>query len=222
MNSIQPATPRKTVQVHLADGGVYEGPVGAPLARFIEAAYPNPEHPIVAALVDGSLKELTYQVTKDVHVEPIDTLTNDGMRVYHRTFSFLLIVAAHELFPEAQIVIDHSVTSGGFFCQVVERELFSQKELSAIEARMREIVAACEPILKERIPVDEAIALFSSQGYDDKVRLLASREQDVTVYTSRAADYSRLENTALTQSDPAMFQDQHNTLHQNDGNCDSF
>ncbi|MBN1400349.1 MAG: nucleoside kinase, partial [Anaerolineae bacterium] len=98
--------------------------------------------------------------------------------------SFLMVVAAHHLFPEAHIIIDHSVTLGGFFCQVEGRPLFAQEELEAVEARMRAIIAADEPIIKQRMPTEEAVALFQAQGYDDKVRLMQSYEgSDVTVYS---------------------------------------
>ena len=184
--SVRPARPRRSVQVQFADGRTYEGPVGAPVGTFIDAAYPDAQQPFVAAMVNDELEELTYGVTRDAHVRPIDTTTNDGMRIYQRSLSFVLIVAVRELFPEARVIIDHSVTMGGFFCQIDERELFSEEELEHIRRRMREIVEADEPIIKERIPTKGAAELFASQGYDDKARLLAFREEEeVTVYCLR-------------------------------------
>ena len=189
--SVWAAAPRQTIQVHFTDGKTYEGPVGTPLARFIESAYPQAPCPIVAALVNEELEELSYRVTNDVNVKPIDTSTNDGMRIYQRSLSFLLMVAVHELFPEAQVIVDHSVTLGGFFCQITGRELFNEDELKAIDRRIREIVEADEPILKERMPVKEAKRLFAAQGYEDKVRLLAYCEQeDIAIYSLRGVhDY---------------------------------
>jgi uridine kinase len=189
--SVWSAAPRETVQVHLAHGRTYEGPLGTPLTDFIKAAYPDPQIPIVAALVNGELEELTLQVVTDVDVTPLDTSTNDGMRIYQRSLIFLLGVAVHELFPQVRVVVSHSVTFGGFFCEVVGRELFSQAELEAIAQRMCAIVQADEPILKKRIPVGEAQSLFAQQGYTDKVSLLKYREQpDITVYSLRGVhDY---------------------------------
>jgi len=56
---------------------------------------------------------------------------------------------------------------------------------------MTEIVEADEPILKERMSLAAAREMFASQGYHDKVRLLAYREKDyVTVYNLRGVpDY---------------------------------
>ena len=189
--SAWPASTRQTVQVQFEGTRSYEGPVGTPLTTFIQVAYPETKHLIVAASVDDELEELSYRVTRDVPVRPIDTTTNDGMRIYQRSVCFLLVVAVSELYPQARVVIDHSVTLGGFFCDLIGRDDLTETELQAVEQRMREIVEADEAILRERIPTGEAIQLFASQGYNDKVRLLAYREEEeVVIYSLRGVrDY---------------------------------
>ena len=183
---IRLARPRETVQVWLNDGRIFEGPVGAPLEDFIRAAGSDPQAPAVAALIDNELRELTYRVERDVEVTPITMAHSDGGRIYRRSLSFLLVTAAHELFPEATVYVDHSLTFGGYFCRVQGREPFSSAELAQIQARMREIVQADEPIRKERVPLSEVIELFQARGDEDKVRLLSRRRKDyLTLYQLR-------------------------------------
>lgn len=172
------AEPRITAQVRFPDGQVYEGPIGTRLEAFIRAAYPHQEVPVVAALVDGELRELTMPVTTDITVKPLTMHTSDGMRIYRRSLTLLLIAAAAELFPDARIYVDHSLTFGGYFCQVRGRDPFTPAELAQIEGRMREIVEADEPITKERLELSEAIAFFEQRGDTDKVRLLKYRSKD--------------------------------------------
>ncbi len=180
------AQPRDTVQVWFDDGRVFEGPVGTPLEEFVRAAGSDPTAPTVAALIDNELRELTYRVEKDIEVTPITMAESDGFRIYRRSLTFLLVTAVHELFPEATVYVDHSLTFGGYFCQVRGREPFTADELARIEGRMREIVAADEPIRKERVPLNEAIALFEARGDHDKVRLLRHRRKDfLTLYQLR-------------------------------------
>lgn len=184
--SIQPAQPRDTAQVWFEDGRVFEGPVGLPLERFVQTAGSDPRVPTVAALVNGELRELAYRVEADVEVVPITMAHSDGFRIYRRSLAFLLVTAVDELFPEATVYVDHSLTFGGYFCQVQGREPFSSDELAQIEARMREIVDTDEPIRKERVPLNEAIALFKARGDDDKVRLLNRRKKGyLTLYQLR-------------------------------------
>ncbi len=189
--SVWRAEPRTTAQVRFPDGQVYEGPIGTRLEAFIQAAYPNQEVPVVAALVDGELRELTMPVTTDITVKPLTMHTSDGMRVYRRSLTLLLIAAAAELFPDARIYVDHSLTFGGYFCQVRGRDPFTPAELAQIETRMREIVEADEPITKERLTLSEAIAFFEKRGDTDKVRLLKYRSKDhLVLYGIRGArDY---------------------------------
>ena len=188
---IVPAQPRETVQVQLDDGRLYEGPVGTPLVEFMDVAMNDHESIVTAALVDGQFRELGFPVMRDCDVTPVDTYSSDGLRIYQRAITFVLIVAARELFPEARLLIDHSVTLGAFFCQVVGRPEFTEVEMEALSQRMHEIISADEPIYKERLPLKEAIEMFASQGYDDKVRLFTGREDgEVTVYTLRGVcDY---------------------------------
>jgi len=189
-NSVQPARPRQDVRVSFPDDRIFQGSIGTPLETFTKAAYPQDVNPVVAALVNNTLRELPFPITGDATVRPIFMASSDGLRVYQRSLSFLLIAAARELFPRARITIDHSLTDG-FFCQVEGREPFTPGDLAAIEARMREIVALDEPIVKHQMPVAEAQALFREQGYDDKVRLLSFRQKDhVSIYTLRGVrDY---------------------------------
>ncbi|HID65072.1 MAG TPA: nucleoside kinase [Anaerolineae bacterium] len=190
-DQIRPATLRQTVQVQFADGQVFEGPVGTPLEVFVRAAFPDESSSIMAALVNGKLCELTCSITRDADVLPISMTDSDGMRIYRRSLSFLLVTAVHELHPDARIVIDYAVPLGGFFCQVEGREPFTAEEVALIERRMWEIVEADAPISKERVAVTEAMALFGEEGYNDKVRLLKDRRKDyLKLYTLRGVkDY---------------------------------
>jgi uridine kinase len=190
-------TPRTTAQVRLCglndsnNVKILEAPLSTTLESYIRAAGIQTPVPIVAALVNGKLSELTMPVTSDVDVSPITMSTTDGSRIYRRSLSFLLIVAARELFPDAKIIVDHSMPFGGFYCEIEGRSPLNVDEIARLEKRMREIVAADDPIFKQRMSLDAAHEIFVSQGYDDKLRLLKYRTKDyLTVYTLRnTTDY---------------------------------
>ena len=184
--SIHAAQPRDTAQVWFNDGRVFEGPIGTLLEKFVQVAGSDPNSPTVAAVVDHELRELTYRIESDVEVVPITMAHSDGFRIYRRSLSFLLITAIHELFPQASVYVDHSLTFGGYFCEVKGREPFTEEELTQIKARMQEIVDANEPILKERVPLNDAIALFQARGDEDKVKLQSRRRKGyLTLYQLR-------------------------------------
>lgn len=180
---VHTAQPRTTTQVKFADGRIYEAPTGTELRHFIDAAGAARawRYPVVAALIDDKLRELTCPIDRDVEVTPLGMDDRDGSRIYRRSLTLLLVVAVHELFPEARVHVDHSVTFGGYYCEVQGRDPLTPAELAQVEARMREIVAADAPIGKQRVPVADAIALFEERGDDDKVRLLQYRRKDYLV-----------------------------------------
>jgi uridine kinase len=179
--SVAPTERRQTVQACLPEDRVLEGPRGTTVESFVKAAYPEPEVPIIAALVDGELRELAYVPKADAEITPILLSDSDGVRIYRRSLVFLMVTAISELYPEVQVVVDHSLPFGGYYCQVLGRENFTQEELGAIEARMREIVDEDAPIGKELVPIEEAVAMFRERGQDDKVRLFSQRRKDYLV-----------------------------------------
>ena len=185
------AKPRETAQVRLPDGRIFEAAVGTPVEHYIEAALGDSPVPTIAALVNGDLRELTYQVWSDARVDPVFLSDSDGVRIYRRSLSFLLVTIVRELFPEAQIFVDHTLPFGGFFCRVRGREPFGAEELAQIEARMREVVAEDTPITREPVPLDEAIQMFRARGEEEKVQLLARRQKDyLSLYSLRGTrDY---------------------------------
>lgn len=197
---IRPTLPRTTITATFPDGRVFEAPRGTAVGDIVRAAsVPQPESlpaaevpspgiaPTVAVLLNGRLRELTTPVTEDCELVPVTTGHSDGVRIYRRSLSFLLMTAAGEVFPGAEVSIEHSAsTVGGYFCEVRGHDPFTQLELWQIEERMRQIVAADEPIVRTPMRVPEAMALFEARGEDEKVRLLAHRQKEqVVLYTLR-------------------------------------
>jgi uridine kinase len=177
-NQVWLAEPRETAQALFPDGRTFEARPGTPVETYVRAAYSDAPAPAVAAVVDGELRELTYPLERDAVVSPVFLSDSDGVRVYRRALSFLLVAVVAELYPGVQVVVDHSVPFGGYFCRVVGRENLSAEELLAIAARMQAIVDEDAPIGKKRISLDEAAALFRSRGQEDKARNLAYRRKE--------------------------------------------
>ena len=175
--------PSKDVEIHLSDGEVISGPRGGTLEEFLELLEERGLPPIVGAVVNGKLAELSYSVEMDVEVDPITMESADGMRFYRRSLTFLLETAFSDLFSDAILTVDHSVTSGGYFCQVYRRSPLSDEELKQLDNRMWELVSENLPFKRLQVSLEEGIEYFKKLGYDDKVRLLVHRKKDyLTLY----------------------------------------
>jgi uridine kinase len=178
MSRVVPGTPRERVQARLPEGRLLEAPPGTPLAEVLAVAAADgpPSAAPMAAVVDRRLCELWTPLRADADVVPVTLADADGQRIYRRSLVFLLVVAAGEVFPEAEVHIEHApTTAAGFYCTVRGRRPFDADQLAQIEARMREIVASDAPIQKTEVPLAEAVALFRGRGEEDKARLLGHR-----------------------------------------------
>src|SRR3990172_1302471 len=175
-SAVHAGAAKPTVEVHLPDGRVLEGPRGAPLGEFTQdlAGYPET---IVGGIVNGELRELTYPIEIESRLRPVTMGEPDGMRIYRRSLTFLLAAAFEELYPGAWLTVDHSVASGGYFCQVQGRPALTSEELDRLEGRMQELVAADLSFAKDQVPLEQAIEDFRQRGDIDKVRLLRHRRK---------------------------------------------
>lgn len=179
--TIQSIEPRSTVEIHLPDGRVYAGPRGVPVERFMQGLPEWGNPPIVGAVINGELRELTYPINLEARVVPVTMADPDGARIYRRSLIFLLETAFEDLFPQAELTVDHSVSSGGYFCQVTGRPPLEQADLDTLTKRMRALVERDLPLVRKQVPLEEAISYFQKKGQFDKVRLLKHRTKDYLV-----------------------------------------
>lgn len=160
-----------------------EVPKGTSLLELSRQFQPAYSSPIVAAIVDNHIRELSYSLNQDCQVEWLDLSTEDGLRVYRRSLSFVLIKACRDLFPDGCLNIHHSL-GNGLYCELRRDYPTDEAVVRRIEAQMREIVAADLPFIKQTLPKQTAIELFEREGQPDKARLLKYREVDtVNVYS---------------------------------------
>src|SRR5574340_777343 len=188
LSAIQPTILRETVEILLPDGRVFSGPRNTPVGDFLRLLPEWSDPQIVGAIINGELRELTYPISMDSKVQPLSMTTPDGARIYRRSLTYLLVAAFEALFPNLSLDVDHSVSSGGYYCTGKGGEPLDQKLLDQLEAKMHAMVDADLPIEKRIVPKTEAMEMFAARGYDDKVRLLKYRQKD-TLVLYRVDDY---------------------------------
>lgn len=165
------------IELHLPDGRTLRGPRGATAAALLQPLKAESPVPIVAVVVNGELCELTRTIEVESRIRPVTMADADGARIYRRSLTFLLEAAFAKLFPGAALSIDHSLASGGYFCNVRNHPTLGQAELQTVDAEMRRLVARDLPLIRREVPVAEAIAIFERQHHADKVRLIRHRRK---------------------------------------------
>jgi len=190
---IQVVNERDDVRITLPDKRIISGPIDSSLEYFFtEAERAGLIHfkaPIIAAVVDGKLRELSYKPARDSQVKPVTLAESDGGRIYRRSLVLLLTAAIEELWPSTQVQVNYAVRDGGFYCELANRKPFSKEELKKLDEHMRKIIEADAPIIKRIVSLDEAQNLFEARGDMDKVRLLEYRTRDsLALYSLRGHD----------------------------------
>ena len=176
--------PRKTVEIHLPDGRVFSGPRNVPIGDFFRKFEAIDGAPVVGAIVNEELRELTYPIQMDARVQPVTMRDADGARIYRRSLTFLLEAVFITIFKDAHLAVDHSVSSGGFFCDVIGRPQLNAEERRFLEEEMHRMVKADLPFEKKLVPLDEAVEYFKKSGHLDKVRLMNYRKKPTLVLYS--------------------------------------
>jgi uridine kinase len=175
---------RSTIEIILPDGRVYTGARGSTLETLLQMLPEWDNPPIMGAVVNGELRELTYAIDMDSRIRLITMGDDDGSRIYRRSITFLLEAAFEELFPEAQMTLDHSVSSGGYYCQVFSKNEFTIREIKQLKNRMKELVEENIQFTRKTVPLDDAINYFQAKGLADKVQLLKYRQKEYLVLYS--------------------------------------
>ncbi len=156
-------------------------PLGTSLKNIAREMDIKCEYPILGALVNNKVKEITYQVFKPKQVEFIDFTHNSGYQMYLRSLSFVLYHAVRDLYPKAELMVQHSI-SGGKYCEInnLGTEL-TEEIIEKIKNRMTEIVNSDIPFLREQLPTEEALKFYEEHGFQDKTLLFRNRN---LLYTS--------------------------------------
>ncbi|MBR3883221.1 MAG: nucleoside kinase [Bacteroidaceae bacterium] len=150
-------------------GETRQFPAGVSLMDVYNNLDLNLPYDVVAARVNNEVVGLTYRVYRHKDVEFLDITSDDGMRVYVHSLTFIMMKAMHELFPGRVVRLENPI-SRGYYCRA-ETEL-TEKEVDSIRNHMHDIIERDIPFRRVECHTDEAIEKFNSIGRKDKVRQL--------------------------------------------------
>ena len=148
--------------------------MGTPLMELV-ATLPTPTYPYLAAMVNNRLKELAYRIYRPVTIRFVDITSFQGIRVLQRTAWFILQEAVRALYPDHRLHIRHSLSDGGFYCEVDGMQRFTPEQAQVLADVMRKIVAENRPIERKRLLTSDVRARYAERGFTDKIELLNSR-----------------------------------------------
>jgi len=172
----------KTITITLPDGATKTVPAGTPALTVAEGIGPRLAKAAVAARVDGEVWDLARPIHRDARLELLTDRDAAALAVLRHSTAHVLATAVRQLFPDAHIGFGPPIDDGFYYDFEVPRP-FTPDDLAAIEARMREVVAADYPFTREE--VDRGDAEHRFRGDPLKLERLAELGDDetISVYT---------------------------------------
>lgn len=151
------------------------------LVGDLAAMIPEAEGAVVAR-VNNDIMGYQFPLLEDCRVQFLNTNSEDGMRAYRASLVFLFVRAALEVLPGCTVHIKHSLNNG-LYGEIDHSQPVIEKDVRAIEERMRELVEEDIPFERRTVPVAEAREIYAKQGFADKIRLLEQYNGgEVTLY----------------------------------------
>lgn len=179
------------ISVRLPDGSKREYPQAPTVAQVAQSIGAGLAKAAIAGRIgEGDTTKLvdtSYVIEQDTPVAIVTGKDADGLDVIRHSTAHLMAYAVKELFPDAQVTIG-PVIENGFYYDFAYKRPFTPEDLQAIEARMQELAAKDEPVVRKVLPRDEAVAYFKGIGEDYKAKIIESIpvDQDVSLYTEGA------------------------------------
>lgn len=137
----------------------------------------------VAMALDGTVADLADPITSNAKIEFLNREDPRALELIRHDCAHVLAEAVQELFPGTQVTIG-PVIENGFYYDFARNEPFTPEDFSAIEAKMREIIARDKPFTKEVWSRDKAKQIFKEKGETYKVELVDAipEGQDLKIY----------------------------------------
>ncbi len=166
-------------------------PAGA-TAQDARRALGSVKGQVLAARVDGDVRDLAFLVCDGATVEPVPADSEEGRSILRHSTAHIMAQAVTDLFPEAKFAIGPPIT-GGFYYDFDVARPFTPQDLEAIESRMHEIIREDQRFQRREVSKDDALALFADQPYKREIisgldESEGASAQVISVYDNVRAD----------------------------------
>ncbi|MEO5641498.1 MAG: threonine--tRNA ligase [Sphingomicrobium sp.] len=184
-------------KIALPDGSVREVAQGSTPGDVAAAIGPGLAKAALAARVDhgqgGELRDLNRPFEGDASLALVTARDEkDALELFRHDYAHVLAEAVQKLFPGTQITFGPATDDGFYydFAPAPGRGMFTEEELPLIEAEMRRIIAADEPLVREEWAREDVRAFFQKSGETFKADWVMELPEGeaITMYRSGVGD----------------------------------
>jgi len=146
-----------------------------------------PADDIAAVKVNDEVRPLGTSLLVNAEIQPVLVDSSEGVMIYRRTLSFVLAIAARNIFPQDGVYVGHSLGSS-YYYTFSSGEKPKDGQVEKLAAEMQRLVKEDLPITFKYISYQEAVQLFKENGQTDTALLLEQRNSS-RIKVNECQDY---------------------------------
>ncbi|WP_423210500.1 threonine--tRNA ligase [Paracoccus yeei] len=160
------------ISLTFPDGNARDYPAGTTAAEVAASIAPSLAKNAISASLDGQHIDLAWPITQSGRIA-INTMKDQepALELIRHDLAHIMARAVQELWPDVKVTIG-PVRDQGWFYDFDRAEPFTPEDLGAIEQRMKQIIAARDPVRTEVWDRARARAYYEERGEPFKVELL--------------------------------------------------
>jgi threonyl-tRNA synthetase len=160
------------ISLTFPDGNKRDYAAGVTAAEVAASIAPGLAKKAISASVNGAHVDLQWPITADAMIA-IHTLADDAqaLELIRHDLAHIMARAVQEIWPDVKVTIG-PVRDYGWFYDFDRAEPFTPEDLGQIEAKMKQIINARDPVKTEVWDRARAIAYYEERGEPFKVELI--------------------------------------------------
>jgi len=160
------------ISLTFPDGNKRDYAAGVTAAEVALSIAPGLAKKAISATVNGAHYDLQWPITANASIA-IHTLADDAqaLELIRHDCAHIMARAVQEIWPDVKVTIG-PVRDYGWFYDFDRAEPFTPEDLGAIEAKMKQIINARDPVKTEVWDRARAIAYYEERGEPFKIELI--------------------------------------------------
>ncbi len=131
---------------------------------------------VLAARVNNKIERLEHRIYGDCRVELLDMRTQEANLIYQNSLCLIYLKAIEDVLGKVDVDIENAINKG-LYTEIKSHDAITAKDIKKIEKRMRQLVKADRPFVREKLTKEEAEELFIQTGCPEKAELLCENQQ---------------------------------------------
>jgi threonyl-tRNA synthetase len=172
------------IKIAFPDNSVREYAEGTTSMQVAESISPRLAGQVLAAKVNGEVWDLSRPLQGDSTLQLLNWEDEEGKHAYWHSSAHLMAEALQELYPGVRFGIGPAIENGFYYDVDLGDAVITDNDFAAIEAKMLELAARKEDIVRQGISKAGALKLFGDRDEVYKTELIGELEDgQITTYT---------------------------------------